>query len=240
MSSARVAALYRYPVKSMDGGALDGTAVGPGGLPGDRGWALRETATGRPASAKTFAVLLLCRARYLDEPAAGAPPPPAEVTLPDGTRARTDDPRANPLLSRLLGAEVAFAREPAGAGHFDARPLHLLTTAALATMRAGSGLDFDVRRFRPNVLIELDAPGRPEDAWIGRDVRVGSVPVRVLKPVSRCVMTTLPQPGLGAAKGIFPAIFAGGGALGVYGEAASEGRWRAGDEVQWTDPPQMT
>jgi hypothetical protein len=231
VNRARVAALYRYPVKSMGAAELPRADVGPGGLTGDRGWALRETATGKPASAKKHALLLLCRARFLDEPAVGAPPPPAEVALPDGTLTRTDAPGANSLLTRLLGAEVAFAREDDGAGHFDALPLHLLTTAALATMRAATGLDFDARRFRPNVLIALDAPGRPEDAWPGREVRIGAVAVRVLKPVARCVMTTLPQPGLAAAKGIFPAVFAGGGALGVYAAALAAGSWTAGDAV---------
>lgn len=232
MSAARVAALYRYPVKSMDGAELAHAAVGPGGIPGDRGWALRETATGKAASAKKFAILMLCRARYLDEPAAGAPPPPVEVTLPDGAVTRTDAPGANARLSRLLGTQVAFSREDDGAGHFDARPIHLLTTAALATMRAANGLDFDARRFRPNVLVDLDAPGRPEDAWPGRTIRVGAVFVRVLKPVARCVMTTLPQPELPASKGTFPAILADGGALGVYAEALSSGIWSIEDHVE--------
>ena len=210
MNPARIAALYRYPVKSMDGAELPRVEVRPGGIPGDRGWALRETATGRAASAKTYAALMLCRARFLDEPAADQALPPAEVELPDGVLTRTDAPNANALLSRLLGADVAFSRQDGGAGHFDARPLHFLTTAALATMRAKSGLDFDVRRFRPNVLVEWEAPGRPEDAWPGSTMRVGQVDVRVIRPVARCVMTTLPQPELPASKGIFPAVFADG------------------------------
>lgn len=231
--SARVAALYRYPVKSMGGEALSRAGVGPGGIPGDRGWALRERATGRAASAKRFPPLMLCKARFIDEPAAGQAPPPAEVELPDGTHTRTDAPDANALLSRLLGADVAFAREDDGAGHFDAKPLHFLTTATLAFMRAETGLDFDARRFRPNVLVELDAPGRPEDAWPGKTIRVGQISVRVLKPVKRCVMTTLPQPPLASEKGVLAAVLARGGALGVYGEAITAGAWSAGDSLEF-------
>jgi uncharacterized protein YcbX len=162
------------------------------------------------------------------------------VTFPDGEITRTDAPGANARLSRLLGVDAAFSREDDGAGHFDARPLHLLTTATLATMRAKSGLDFDPRRFRPNILIELDAPGRPEDGWPGLTMRLGSVSVRVLKPVSRCVMTTLPQPGLAASKDTFSAVFADGGALGVYAEALASGTWTVGDAVEWTDAAEMT
>ncbi|HXT01285.1 MAG TPA: MOSC N-terminal beta barrel domain-containing protein [Elusimicrobiota bacterium] len=229
--SARIAALYRHAVKSMGGTELARVDVGPAGIPGDRGWALRETATGRPASAKRFAPLMLCQARYVDEPSAGKPLPPAEVTLPDGALARTDDARANALLSRLLGAEVAFARKDDGAGHFDDLPLHFLTTATLAAMRTETGLDYDVRRFRPNVLIELTAPGRPEDAWPGASLRVGSIKVSILKPVKRCVMTTLPQPPLPQERGVLAEVLARGGALGVYGEALAAGSWSVGDPI---------
>lgn len=240
MSAARVAALFRYPVKSMDGGEVSRADVGPGGIAGDRGWTLRETATGRAASAKRHAALMLCRARYRDEPAPGLPPPPAEVELPDGTLTRTDDPRAAALLSKLLQADVAFSRGDDGAGHFDSKPLHLLTTAALAFMRAKTGLDFDVRRFRPNVLVSLDGAGRPEDAWPGGVLTVGASRVRVLKRVERCVMTTLAQPGVYAERRIFSEVFAAGGALGVYGEALDRRVWSVGDRVEWTSGGEKT
>lgn len=231
----KIAALYRYAVKSMDGSSLSAVPVGPAGIPGDRGWALRETATGRTASAKKYASLMLCRAEYSGEPAAGAMPPPAEVRLPDGTKIRTDEPTANAVLSRYLAVDVCFVRNDDGGGHFDARPLHLLTTATLRSMRAKTNLDFDVRRFRPNVLIESDAQGRPEDAWVGTSLTLGPVAVDVLKRVDRCVMTTLPQPGLPAEKGIFTRVFDGGGALGVYAQARAAGLWRVGDGVAWTN-----
>lgn len=233
---ARVAALYRYPVKSMDGVELSRVAVVPKGIPGDRAWALIETGTGKPASAKRHAALMLCRARFLDEPAVGAPPPPAEVELPDGSRLRTDDAAAGARMSRFLGVEVAFGRNDDGAGHFDSRPLHLLTESALAHMRGKTGLDFDPRRFRPNLLIATDETGRPEDAWIGRTVRAGAASLRTLKPVQRCVMTTLPQPTLAPAKGIFSAVFADGGALGIYAEALAPAAISVGDPVRLTDP----
>jgi uncharacterized protein YcbX len=229
--NARISRLYRYAVKSMDGIELSGVSVGPSGIPGDRGWALRETATGRAASAKRFPLLMLCKSRCLDEPKAGSPPPPAEVVLPDGNITTTDNPKANALLSRLLSTDVVFARNDDGSGHFDDRPLHLLTTAALATMRAKSGLDFDVRRFRPNVLIELDETGRPEDTWIGKTLRIGEISVRVVKPVKRCVMTTLPQPSLASEKGVLAMLLTDGGALGVYGEALNSGRWSTGTTI---------
>jgi uncharacterized protein len=98
-------------------------------------------------------------------------------------------------------------------------------------MRAETGLDFDARRFRPNVLIALDAPGRPEDAWPGSMIKVGAVEVNILKPVKRCVMTTLPQPELSRERGVLAEVLARGGALGVYGEVIHAGSWSLGDAV---------
>lgn len=229
MSGARVASLRRYPVKSMDGEELTAAAVTPSGIPGDRGWRLVERSTGRPASAKRHAALMMCRARYIDEPMPGKVPPPAEVTLPDETKIRTDSPDAAELLSRLLRTDVEFVSSADGA--FDAKPLHLITTATLNDMAESTHLDFDVRRFRPNILVGTNEFKRIEDSWVGRTIRIGTIHVSVVKTVKRCVMTTLPQPTLPAAKGIFEAVFADGGALGVYGEALSSGTWTVGDPV---------
>ena len=227
--SARVDELRRYAVKSMEGERLGETAVGPAGIAGDRAWALRALADGRPLSAKKHAALMLCRARFVDEPRAGEPPPPAAVELPDGTGTRTDAPGAAALLTRFLGVECAFGREDDGAGHFDARPLHLLTDSTLRAMAAVSGVPFPVERFRPNVLVSGTVEGRPEDSWLGGVVRIGAVDVDILKHTKRCVMTTLPQPALSAEPGVLKAILAAGGCLGVYGRAASSGVWRVGD-----------
>src|SRR5271165_6610749 len=65
----RVAELWRYPVKSMLGERRDRMPITTRGALGDRAWALRETATGRIASAKRFPQLLALHARYEVEPA---------------------------------------------------------------------------------------------------------------------------------------------------------------------------
>jgi len=102
-----VVEIWRYPVKSMGGEQIDRCAVGERGLPGDRGWALRDEVAGEIRGAKKFPQLLRCAARYLEEPRAGWIPA-AEITLPDGTRVRSDDPRAATRLSDLLGKRVTL------------------------------------------------------------------------------------------------------------------------------------
>jgi uncharacterized protein YcbX len=113
MRLGRVTEIWRYPVKSMGGERLEQASVGRLGVPGDRGWALRDESAGEMRGAKKFPALLRCRARYLTEPT-GDKIPVAEITLPDGARVRSDEPGAAQVLSRLLDADVTlWPRQPA-------------------------------------------------------------------------------------------------------------------------------
>jgi uncharacterized protein len=108
MIIGRVKEVWRYPLKSMAGERLDAASVGARGLYGDRGWALRDEAAGEIRGAKMSPALMLCAARYRDEPAGEGAPPHADITLPDGAQTSTDDPRVNELLSQLVGRRVTL------------------------------------------------------------------------------------------------------------------------------------
>jgi hypothetical protein len=102
MIVGKVIEIWRYPVKSMGGGMLRECRVTDRGIPGDRGWALRDEQAREVRGAKKFPVLLQCSARYLEEPD-GKTSPTAEITLPDGERIRSDDPNVSARLSALIG-----------------------------------------------------------------------------------------------------------------------------------------
>jgi len=102
-----VAALFRYPVKSMLGEKLSELAVGPGGVIGDRAWALRELANGRIVSAKKWRNAFEFRAAYESESSAPM------ITLPDGRRIAADTPGAAEILSVAFGAKVEMAHATA-------------------------------------------------------------------------------------------------------------------------------
>lgn len=113
MSTVEVAALWRFPVKSMRGERLDAVEVGPLGLVGDRAFALFDVATQKVVSAKTvrtFPRLLQCAARFVEPPAAGDDPPPVRIELPDGSSVRSDERDADRSLSRFFGREVRLTR----------------------------------------------------------------------------------------------------------------------------------
>jgi uncharacterized protein len=108
MFVGKVKEVWRYPLKSMAGERLSTASVGARGLYGDRGWALRDEAAGEIRGAKISPALMLCAARYREEPAAEGAPPHADITLPDGTETSTNSPKINELLSELLGRRVTL------------------------------------------------------------------------------------------------------------------------------------
>jgi uncharacterized protein YcbX len=110
----QVTELWRYPVKSMRGERRATVSVHPVyGIPGDRGWAIRDEKVGEIRGARNIRSLLHCSARYLSEPD-GASTPPVEVTLPDGSRMTTDDPGLAEALSAAVGRNVTvWPRQPA-------------------------------------------------------------------------------------------------------------------------------
>ncbi len=224
---AVVAGLWRYPVKSMQGEAAESLAADLRGLTGDRLFAV-HTAEGKFGSGKNTRRFrridgLLGFAAALD----GDTP---VVTFPDGQRRRGDDPAIHAALSETLGQPVTLGRE-GEVSHFDAAPIHILTTASLDWLQARLPASaIDPRRFRPNILLSMPGAERTEQAWIGREIAIGSLRLAVTEATERCVVTTMPQAGLGTDTGVLRALAADNEAcLGVYARIVTAGRVSIGD-----------
>ena len=93
----RVAELWRYPVKSLQGERLAGVDVGPEGLSGDRQWALFDVDSGLGLTARRVPDLLFASGRLRADGG-------VDVVLPDGTVTADDA-----VLSRWLGRPVELA-----------------------------------------------------------------------------------------------------------------------------------
>lgn len=204
--------LWRYPVKSMQGEARDEVEVGPFGIAGDRRWGVQVLESGRVLSAKREARLLLAEAATTDSVA---------IWLPSGRCLSGVGPTTDAALSRWLERPVRLveadpettptfesqaeeADDASGTVTWQGRPgrfvdssaIHLLTTASLRAVRLQRpDLDWQIRRFRPNLLVDVPGEERVEDGWVGRRCSVGEVELEVVKPCGRCVMTTRTQPG---------------------------------------------
>lgn len=120
---------------------------------------------------------------------------------------------------------------------FDLAPVHILTTATLEALRqAYPDGQFEVQRFRPNLVVESPdgQMGFAENDWVGRTIQLGDqVQLRITGPCPRCVMTTLPQQGLPKDTGILRAAARqNNAAVGVYASVDRAEHVRRGDEVR--------
>lgn len=248
MPGGRVSELLRVPVKSMQGERVDTLAVGPGGVAGDRRWAVVHGH--RALSAKVEPRLLAASARLDGDDVV--------VTLPTGEELVAGDPAADAAIASWLGRPVRLERAspgmqrtfrmpddpldprspvseyPCPPGTFlDVAHVHLLTTASLA---AAAALDprasWDKRRFRPTVLVEDAGEGWVEDGWTGRAVRLGTAVVGVFMPTGRCAMVAKGQPGLAADPRPVRALARHHGfTIGVYADVVTPGVVAVGDDV---------
>jgi uncharacterized protein len=228
----RVAALWRYPVKSMAGEALHDADVSWHGLAGDRRWAFirdGQVRSGFPwLTIRELGELAHYRPRLKDP---GRPDGSATlVCTPSGGELDVADPG----LGTELGPGVHVLKQNRGV--FDTMPLSLLTTQSLASVGRLVGTPLAAERFRPNLLVDA-APGRddfPEDAWVGRILRIGGLRMRVDQGDKRCVLVTVDPVTLRRDPAILRAIARErNGWLGVYGSIVEPGRVAVGDPVEW-------
>jgi uncharacterized protein YcbX len=106
-----ISELGRYPVKSMLGEHPERVLVGPGGVVGDRAFAVIDQSDGKVASAKNprkWRALLGCTAAFVGEPSHDGLPP-VRITLPDGRLVMSDSPDVDEVLSDFLGRAVTLA-----------------------------------------------------------------------------------------------------------------------------------
>jgi hypothetical protein len=119
--------------------------------------------------------------------------------------------------------------------YFDAFPLLLVTDATLQRLaELAPGSRIDVRRFRPNLVVETGAgPGFVEAGWLGARVRVGSALLEVTMACPRCVMITHGFADLPRDPGLMRAVVREADqCVGVYASVREPGHVREGDGVE--------
>jgi len=217
--SARIAALYCYPLKSARGRALDAALLCGTGFEHDRQWML-ITPQGRFLSQRELPRLALLSA----EPVAGglriaaADLPPLLIEAdapcqPCRVRIWRDECAAFDLgdeiaatLSRWLGSpcrlvrfdqaeqrlsEARYRGEVEASNAFsDGYPLLLLAEASRLDLNARVGRELPMNRFRPNIVLEGLA-AYDEDQL--HELQCGDVVLRVVKACTRCSITTTDQ-----------------------------------------------
>lgn len=226
----RVAALWRYPVKSMAGEALQEVDVAWHGLTGDRRWAFvcnDMTQSGFPwFTLRQRADLNHFQPSFVD---------PA---LPDKSRTVVRTPSGNTF--DVTDPALAEELEPNGVrvirqnrGVFDTFPLSLITIATIEQLGETIGAQLDPQRFRPNILVQTDDEVPfAEDEWVGRVLCIGGLRLRVDQRDSRCIVTTIDPVTTERTPEILRTIARERqGCLGVYGTTVAPGRVAVNDPV---------
>lgn len=248
----RIAELWRYPVKSLLGERLPSLSFVDDGVDGDRLWGILDRGDGRILTARREPRLLFAASCI------GAGNVPL-ITLPDGRMLTGRGPATDDALSAWLGKPVSLVSavelDASCAEYFadatddssqaiewtmpkgrfvDAYPVLVMSTAGLrdgaAAHTAGA---WDVRRFRPNVLIEMDGEGWLEDGWAELSLRVGTAQLAPRRRCIRCTMVNRAQPGLDRDVNIYKTLSrTHGGEAGMWTQVARPGSTSEGDVVE--------
>jgi len=116
---------------------------------------------------------------------------------------------------------------------FELSTIHILAASTIDALRElyPQGR-FEVRRFRPNIVVETQEKGFVENAWIGKTLQIGEVMFEVTGPCPRCVMTTVPQYDLPKDSGILRgAVQHNEGGVGIYAKVLQSGTIKRGDKA---------
>ena len=135
---------------------------------------------------------------------------------------------------------------PAGA-FFDYGSLHLISSSTLDHFQKVYPQGrFDVRRFRPNLVIHSEAAAFTENSWVGRTIAIGNeLVLRVTLPCPRCISVTLAQDDLPRDPSILRAIaeqntcnlgdFGNLPCAGVYADVVKPGHIHCGDKFHFLE-----
>lgn len=231
-----VAALHRYPVKSMAGERLPVAEIDWQGIEGDRQYAFVRKANGTRfpwLTARDVPAMLLHRATFAD----AARPKTSAVLIetPDGAVLSLHDTLLHEHLESAAGEPIGLIQ--VARGIYDAMPISIVTTATHAQVETAHGSVLDPRRFRANVMIQSELP---ECDWQGLRLAFGNdtdgAMVQMTAPIPRCVLITIdPDTGAREPRVLRTVAQQFGNAYGVYASPARPGLIRAGDPVRLID-----
>ena len=232
MELGRISAIFRYPVKSMAGELLDVAPLGLHGIEGDRRFAFRRLndKSGFPwLTASKLPELILYRPFGVD----GIP---THVRTPDGKEFELSSDELRDDISRRHGSEVEFMNLKNGI--FDDAYISVISLATVHRIERESGRDLDLRRFRPNIVIEtISAEPFEEDKWVGRTVTFGegtsAAAVGITLKDERCVMINLdPDTAEKDSEVMKTVVRINETCAGVYGTVVRAGELRVGQVVR--------
>lgn len=227
MPSGTVLSLNRYPVKSMAGEGADTLELFAHGVRGDRQRALHWR-DDRRLTARAAPRMLAWSAR-----SNGTAP---ILTDPAGRDWRWDEPGLQEALREDLGKEVRLAEDET---LMPDLPDSVLVTfqGSFEQLREEVDPDLDLRRFRTNVHVAIEAEPFAELKWEGRRLRIGEAELKLLHPCVRCVMVIRDPDTQEASPQLLRHLQSRHEAIfGINARPRGEATIRVGDPVEVLEP----
>ena len=237
MEIGRVSAIFRYPVKSMAGELLDVAKLGWHGIDGDRRFAFRRLndTSGFPwLTASKVPELILYKPLRLDHETADSPP--THVRTPHGKEYELRSNELREEISTRFGSDVEMMNFKHGI--FDEGLISVISLSTVNGIERESGRGVDLRRFRPNVVIETNnAEPFEEDQWVGQTLIFGegndAAAVKITMLDERCVMVNLdPDTAERDSEIMKTVVRLNENNAGVYSTVVRTGELRAGQVVR--------
>lgn len=190
-----VAALYRFPVKSMRAEPVEEARLRWHGFAGDRRFAFvrGDDRTHFPwLTGRQVSPLLLYAPRFIDpsDPYRS----PVVVRTPTGEELPVESPALLAELAAAYGRDVHLVQS--NRGTFDSTAASLVTSGTIRALDEGIGRPLDDRRFRINVVVEthsrapFEEEGWLEDLLVFGD-RDDGAQMHGNNPIERCVMVNI-------------------------------------------------
>lgn len=171
-------------------------------------------------------------------------PPPDDVETPEDPMADFNsmfarkDAEPVPDFGTTPESLIAHMSRP-DRPFVDLAPLLVMTRQSIDALSASApGSTMDERRFRPSLLVDAEGGDRfPEQAWVGKRLRIGGVLIDAPMTCPRCVMTTHGFADLPKDPEIMRRLVSeASGNLGIYGTVLEPGEIRVGDAVEAVEP----
>ena len=252
--TARIEALYRYPVKGLTPERLESVVLAPmQTLPFDRAYAI-ENGPGpfdpaNPQHLQKIHFVMLMRneelatirsafddsTRTLVISKSGVEIARGDLGTEEG-RAAIEDAVSRIVTSGLRGRPRIVVSPGHSFSDVKDKCVHVINRQSLTALEGMLGGRIDARRFRPNLVLD------GLDAWseldlVGKKLRAGGITLEIFKRTERCAATNV-DPETGARDMKIPSFLSktlGHTDFGVYARILDGGRLAVGDTLEVAD-----
>lgn len=249
--SPEVISLYRYPIKGLSPQKLDQLSLTAGEtVPGDRAYAIENGPSrfdpDNPRYLPKANFLMLMRNERLAALETAFNDATQTLTISRGGKQVTQGALTSKLGRQIIEQFIAGymkdelkgpPRIVSAPGHsfsdVAAKCLHIVNLATVRDLEGVVGKPLNPLRFRANVYFDHAEPWQ-EKQWLGRNLSIGGVRLKVIAETVRCDATNV-NPDTAERDGAIPPtllrIF-GAPCLGIYAKVVDGGELRPGDQVE--------